>query len=156
MRSGSNAGTRWRSLRSNFVKIRILLKIKMISNLITMIVTTLATEVAAWSKLLRENFVICLLTFLYASAFIAMLHSSHDLADKDNLGFVREVVTGIGGCLFGLLTGNRLAGRGAGEPTASTTTTTTVQAIGGPVPPVPPIPPVLPITTIPSPDHPAS
>jgi hypothetical protein len=99
----------------------------------------LITEWAAWSKLLRENFVICLLSTMYASNIGVLIHMNHDGRDQESINFMREVVTGVGGCLFGMLTKNTLSGRGSGEPAATTTTTTTVRAEGGPVPPVPPV-----------------
>jgi len=102
---------------------------------------TLLGELAAWSKLLRENFVIVLLTILYILAGVTMLHADHDSRDGEVVPFIREAITAIGGCLFGMLTKNTLTGRGSGEPAATTTTTTTVRAEGGP--PIPPVTPVI-------------
>lgn len=78
-----------------------------------------------------------LLAVLYVGAITAMIHTSHDTRDQENVNFMREVVTGIGGCLFGMLTKNVLGGKGAGEPAATTTTTTTVRAEGPAV--IPPV-----------------
>lgn len=82
-------------------------------------------ELTAWSKLFRENFQILLLSFLYISVLIGIMHMGHDASDVDNISFAREVATGVGGCLFGMLKVGRESSR-SGEPTPATTTTATV------------------------------
>jgi len=77
------------------------------------------TELAAWSKLARDQFQVLLLTLLYMSILAAILHMGHDQADTDNIEFARQGATGVGGCLFGFL-----KGREQKSETSTTVTTT--------------------------------
>jgi hypothetical protein len=99
----------------------------------------MGAEFAAWSKLLRENFTICLLATMYGAVFAVVVHMAHDGRDADTIGWVRESQGLVAGALLGMLTKSAASGRGSGEPAATTTTTTTVRAEGGPVPAIPPV-----------------
>lgn len=65
----------------------------------------MSAELLAWSKLLRDQFQVVLLTVLYLLVLFSILHMGHDKVDEDNIEFARQVATGVGGCLFGFLKG---------------------------------------------------
>ncbi len=105
---------------------------------------TVTAEFVAWSKLLRENFTVVLLTIMYAAIFGTVIHMAHDGRDDATIGWVREASGAVAGCLFGMLTGKGRGATSSGEPSASSTITTITEAKGGPVPAVPPVSITLP------------
>ena len=84
-------------------------------------IQAILNEAIAWSRTMRENFQVCLLAALYVGFFLAMLHVSHDAHDSDQIGFVEQVLTGVGGCLFGFLKGRESVSIRTGDPPTTMT-----------------------------------
>lgn len=81
----------------------------------------LVTELTAWSRLLREQFQVVLLTSIFIAVFFTAIHMFHDGRDANNIAWVREIAGTVGGVLWGLLKGIQI-GRASGEPTPLTAT----------------------------------
>ena len=80
---------------------------------------------AEWTKWLRENFDKVLLAGLFVFLCVFVMHMSHDVTDKDNILWAREMTGTVLGGLLGLITGHAMAARTTASSGQNSVTSTT-------------------------------